>query len=122
MQESNTKKVRCKNCKNFDTITTRCAVKKDKVSDNKRRFCANYHLDITKVVIRPKLASRYAPIWEVDGTVRRKMLKAFQKEREATAVEVTTPTSTYLVEEPALAPDCLANIRSTAVDLDEVIS
>jgi hypothetical protein len=124
MQEDNVKKVRCGNCKNRNEDTTRCLIKKDKVRGNKRRFCLHYQLDVTKLVVRSKPVSRYAPIWEVDGAARRKRLKALTKLREAqlATAEVTTPKYSYLEDTTVTTPDCLAKIRSTAADPDEVVS
>ncbi|HLD90868.1 MAG TPA: hypothetical protein VI911_07650 [Patescibacteria group bacterium] len=125
MQKSNTKKIKCNTCKNLNEAGTRCLIKKDKVKSNKHRFCLHYQLDITKVVIKPRPVSTYAPIWVIDGAIRRKRLKALTKLHEqqvASSAVGETTKNTYLVEEPIVAPDCLANIRSTAVDPDEVIS
>ena len=112
------KKVTCGLCRHEDQGI--CTVKKIGVKVGKRRSCDSYRLDMAKVVIRPKPKSRYAPLYEVDGSVRRKLVKAINEQREAEAQQKALYDTT--VSQPpsylSPAPDCLANVRSS-VDSDE---
>lgn len=121
--KNESKKVVCKHCKNHNVETSVCSIKKIGTKTGKRRFCSDYVFGITTVVIRPEPASRYAPIWEVDGTERRKMMKTLIKARKEQAAAIAnTAVPTKYLEEAVVAPDCLANIRSSAVEPDEIIS
>lgn len=110
------KKVKCSLCMHAEG--NRCLVKKATIKIGKRRRCDDYQLDPTKVVIRSKPKSRYAPLWELNGKVRRKLIKEMNDRNETVAQEKAL-TENYASSPPAYldkqgdAPDCLAGIRSS---------
>lgn len=96
-----------------------CSIKDDKVKLGKRRTCDTFKIDPTTIVIRPKPASTYIPLWQLDNKVRKRLIRQMEAAQEAAAqAQATAQTNltsapSYLDATPTVKPDCLSGIRSS---------
>ena len=111
------KQVKCKYCAHMNN--NHCSAKDSKVKTGKRRTCDTFKIDPPTIVIRPKPASTYVPLWQLDNKVRKRLIKQMEAKQEAAAQAQaaaqtnTAPTPSYLEKAPTTSPDCLSGIRSS---------
>jgi len=103
--QKDTTRVKCKVCKNESARL--CSVNKCGIHPNKKRMCASFVFEPSKVVIHTTApATQLRPDWYWDKKLRRMARKASSvllAQQTAAMEGVTTQ-----------GPDCLAGIRSTA--------